>query len=371
VEAGARNFMHVWDRLGTMVTQYGDMLVIDGDKLVIPRGAVKYVMEKLHTPHQGIVKTQKAARCRYWWNTLNSDIMTMTKRCESCILYSRAQPHDPHIEQEHIGTLEPMEDVAYDLAYYGGKHHLVIVDRYSGYSFIKKLKGGGSTPEICTELIKVFEDFGYPLVSRADNGPGFRDAFIERMKEMGVMHNPSCEYNPARNGLAEKGIGLLKLLMKKCDEEKTNFEHAHQMFRQAPRADGHSPATMFFRRMLRNPDLPSVLSTETDISAAEDSREKTLQDTRNRTQTHKPLDKIEVGDMVRLRDMITGKWDKPGTVVAERGASFEVLTDTGLSKHRGRSLMKPLIDDGELRQVIEEGQDAGVQDIQELGEQRV
>ena len=69
--------------------------------------------------------------------------------------------------------------------------------------------------------------------------------------------------------------------------------------------------------------------------------------------------------------MITGKWDKTGTVVAERGASYEVLTDTGLSKHRGRSLMKPLIDDGELHQVIEEGQDAVVQGIQDLGEPQV
>ena len=68
------------------------------------------------------------------------------------------------------------------------------------------------------------------------------------------------------------------------------------MFNQVPRADGFSPSELFFGRRVRS-KLPS-LDNSVDVQAGKEAREKTDNQTKEKTRTHKPLPKLEIGDLV-------------------------------------------------------------------------
>ena len=48
-----------------------------------------------------------------------------------------------------------------------------------------------------------FRTFGYAKRVRHDDGPGFRDRFVEWLSQVGCKSELSSAYNPASNGLAE------------------------------------------------------------------------------------------------------------------------------------------------------------------------
>ena len=66
------------------------------------------------------------------------------------------------------------------------------------------------------KLKRLFESFGYPMSIRYDGGPHFRGEFKEMLSEYKIPETPSSPYNHASNGLAERHVGVAKLLLKKC-----------------------------------------------------------------------------------------------------------------------------------------------------------
>ena len=68
------------------------------------------------------------------------------------------------------------------------------------------------------------------------------------------------------------------------------------MYNQIPRADGYSPSELFFGRRVRS-RLPS-LDYSVDVEAGKEAGEKRDNQVKEKTRTHKPLPKLEVGDLV-------------------------------------------------------------------------
>ena len=102
----------------------------------------------------------------------------------------------------------------------------------------------------------IFSRHGIPLTLRADNMP----FGSEEMRQFSIQWEfelilSSPEY-PKSNGLAEKGVQVVKKLIKKCIDSKQDINLALLAFRSTPNESGLSPAQLLFGRQLRKVTYP-------------------------------------------------------------------------------------------------------------------
>ena len=69
----------------------------------------------------------------------------------------------------------------------------------------------------------------------------------------------SSAYHPESNGHAEQAVKSAKHLLRKLNSNLAQFRSHLQAWRNTPRADGFSPAQLFFGRRLRT-GLPMATS---------------------------------------------------------------------------------------------------------------
>ena len=178
--------------------------------------------------------------------------------CSFCARYNRAQARDPPVEPEvDVEELDPMESVGVDIFFYQDKYYLIMACLATGYTFCEPLGKSTSCKETTDKLKKLFESFGFPASIRYDGGPHFRKEFKDMLAEFDIPETPSSPYNHASNGLAERHVGVVKLLLKKCTASKQDFRSALSALNATSRHDGYSPSDLFFRRRLRTA-LPNI-----------------------------------------------------------------------------------------------------------------
>ena len=82
----AHSYRGVWEQLSLRSWPDGLLLlVLNGAWLVVPRTGRKRVLELLHLPHAGVVKTQQAARQLYYWPGMSAAVEDTVKTCDKCI----------------------------------------------------------------------------------------------------------------------------------------------------------------------------------------------------------------------------------------------------------------------------------------------
>ena len=181
---------------------------------------------------------------------------------------------------------------------------------------------------------------------RFDGGPHFRGEFIELLENCNIPCTPSSPYNPESNGLAERHVGLAKMLLKKCLAAKEDYMVAISAMNATTRESGFSPAEMFLKRRVRTL-LPDIRG-QPDLQAA--SKKMGERDLKNREnlRTNKSKPALEVGEIVLLREE-TGS--KKGNFITEcevisrrdHGKSYFVRDiKTGAVYLRARNKLRPL-----------------------------
>ena len=100
-----------------------------------------------------------------------------------------------------------------------------MVDSYSKWIDCKLINSNNSET-----IIKILEDFiaifGYPDLIVTDNGPPFNSIkFKEFCEKSKIKILNSIPYNPESNGIAERGVQTIKLMLKRMFLEKgSNFD---------------------------------------------------------------------------------------------------------------------------------------------------
>ena len=316
----AKLYSRCWDDLSILQ----NLIVLEDSKIVVPRPKRQYLLDLLHKSHAGVTRTLKTARAAYYWPTMKNDIEALIQRCEECQTLRPAQ-HDvvkPFPEAE-----EPMHSVAMDLFSYAGMDHLVMVDRFSNFVWVARLKST-STAAVTDILDRWFLDFGLPTEVISDNGPQFRSEFAEYCRGKNILHRTSSPYNPASNGLAESAVKSAKTLLRKSTNWD-NFVQRLAAWRSTVSSVGDlSPAEKFWKRTPRTalPRLSSLVPLTTSAVPS-------------------ALSELPVGSSVSIRNTHAGKWDDSGTVIerCSSGHSYKVLRRSdGKTITRGRQLLKPL-----------------------------
>ncbi len=338
----AHQYKTVWHQLGLFDDQEDTLVVFDGKKIVVPGKAVPEILKILHMPHAGVNKTKQQARSLYFWPRMNKDVTEMVQGCEACQELMDSQAREPPLETKEP-NYTPMSHVAVDLYSYGGRDYLVMVDRYSGYPFVQRLRKThtGAVTEVMEEW---FHHFGVPAAVRSDGGPQFRHEFKEWLERQRVRHEPSSAYNPTSNGLAEAAVKSTKKLLKKCIRNGEDYKAAILEYRNAPREDGYSPAQMFVGRRQRT-SLPALEHAAADIKEAEEARRRTREASRAKLyERSAPLEALNVGEVVMVQDPRSKRWNDRGVITTcrEHGRSYEVKTDDGASILRNRRFLRPV-----------------------------
>jgi hypothetical protein len=188
----ARPYASVLDELS--ISSAG-ILVLRGNRIVVPKTLRPQVVRALHAGHAGITKTLLHARQHYSWPYMANDIKTVIDACEAC----QEHRQGPHFEPEVKRVASyPMEAVSVDLMEVKGTKYLVMVDRFSSYPLVKVVRSA-TTASITKILSSWFNEFGWPKSIGSDGGPQFKEQFKEFCTAKKIIHELSSVRNPQSN----------------------------------------------------------------------------------------------------------------------------------------------------------------------------
>ena len=115
-----------------------DGLVYRGMRIVVPPSMRPAMLEIIHGTHLGIVKCKQRAREALYWPGMSAQIEDKVKNCTMCRDYAPAQQKEP-LMPSPVPDL-PWEMAASDIFAFEGEHHLLLVDYYSKFIEVTKLK---------------------------------------------------------------------------------------------------------------------------------------------------------------------------------------------------------------------------------------
>ena len=246
----ARKYKEMGKRISISTTGNTDVAMLDSKRIIIPEKAIPAILDELHKSHSGMEKTYKTATQLYYWPGMKNHIRQKIDSCSACMEERPRQARQPVQLLPPSAAVEPMRHVGTDLFDAIGHSWLTLVDRYSGYAWVKKMKNT-NTESITTQLTKWFTESGWPANIRTDGGPQFRTEFSKYCRQNGIEHELSSPYNPESNGLAEAAVKNMKSLVKRCHKLGEELAPAVAAWRNMARPDGLSPSQLFCGRRQR------------------------------------------------------------------------------------------------------------------------
>ena len=186
------------------------------DRAVIPQSLRPIVLKTLHSAHQGVLGMGTRARSVLFWPGMSKDIERTRENCIDCHRNAPSQAHLPTVPANPPQS--PFDEIYADFFQFGGKHFLIIGDRFSGWTDVFALQTGTSQSgaKALVRCLRVFfATYGVPLEISTDGGPQFiADACRQFLKTWGVKHRVSSAYFPRSNGRAEVAVKSTKRLLR-------------------------------------------------------------------------------------------------------------------------------------------------------------
>lgn len=181
---------------------------------------------------------------------MSKELENLVKNCTECCREQR-QRHQPLIPSP-LPEL-PWQKVATDLFEWKQHMYLLIVDYYSRYIEIARLKSTNAD-EVITHTKGIFARHRIPEVVLSDNGPQFASAAYRQFAEnFQFEHITSSPYYPQSNREPERAVGTIKSLLMKKDDPYL----ALLAYRTTPLEVGYSPSQLLMSRALRT-TVPST-----------------------------------------------------------------------------------------------------------------
>lgn len=205
-------FYHVRGELSAV-----NSLILKTGRIVIPHALRR---DMLHEGHLGIEKCKRRARESVFWPGINKDIETLVSNCEACQKHRTKQSKEPMVLAE-VPTA-PWHKVGMDLFHLKGKDYLVVMDYYSNFPEMALLSK--FIIKLCHHTLKsIFARHGIPHIVVSDNGPCFNSKEWQKFAaQYDFQHVTSSPHYAQSNGQAEKGVHVLKQLLKKAAESDSD-----------------------------------------------------------------------------------------------------------------------------------------------------
>lgn len=292
---------------------FDDSLILVGKRIFIPQASRSDILQLLHRGHPGVKRMLHRANDYYFWPSMSAQVKSHVENCELCMTNRNSKPSDP-IKSDFIAT-ESMENISLDFCHFEGKNFLVIVDRFSSFPFVYRMKTMTSKAVI-DRLKDLFAFTGNPLFCETDGAKMFTsEEFLSFLRDHHIIAVNSSPYFPRSNGKIERMVQDVKRMLERSHGVEATFRMHLSHYRNTPRGDGRmSPSEMFFGRRFRL-DLPEIKKTQQDLVQW---RERILDSKENLA--------FKNGQNVRVQNPLTGKWTQKGQIIGIRafGRSFFV-----------------------------------------------
>lgn len=236
-------------------------ILLKGTKVVVPSSMQLDIIKRVHAGHLGIRKWKARARQFVYWPNLNSDIERLVRKCSVCHTYAYRQPPEPLIMPPT--PTQAWYRVGVDFFQHGGQHYLCAYEAMSNFPEVELIPSTTASSMI-QKLGAIFYRYGIPIEVCTDNGPQFASSeFRLFAQQFDFKHIISSPEYPQSNGLAEKGVQIIKRILKKTKAVNENFWLGVLNYRTSPLEDGGSPAERLQGRRLPTPvpDFGPLVST--------------------------------------------------------------------------------------------------------------
>lgn len=329
VECDTAGMQPYFNRKQEMYEELG--CVMWGHRVVVPERCRDKVLQIIHEPHMGIVKSKALARSYVWWAGIDEAVEAVCRACTVCAAHADAPPRQsprpwpwPHRPwtRIHLDFMGPIF----------GKTYLVVVDAMSKWIEVFNVHNTTAAATI-ERLSELWSRWGIPRQVVTDNGPPFTSQdFAEFLRCDMVEHLFSPPYHPSSNGAAENAVKTLKRVIKKAQYENQNIMKALNRFllyyRNTEHAStGETPALLLLGRRLR---------TRLDsLRPDRDARMKQIQQRQINNAAGAANRSVGPGEEVWYRQYLKGEKWLPGTVEKSLGQSnYKVVSEDGSLVHR-------------------------------------
>ena len=330
-----------------------DGLCFYKNRVVIPELLRQEALRLLHAAHQGTSGMTSRAETCIFWPGITNDIKNTRESCMKC---NRCAPSNPEAPPKQLIVPDyAFQSICADFFSYRGTNYLVIVDRYSGWPIVEKIKDGASG--LTNTLKSVINTFGVPEEISSDGGSEFTSSIFKKtLRQWNIHHRISSVAHARSNGRAEVAVKSMKrLLMDNTGPNGSlntdNFLEAILQYRNTPdTATGISPARYIFHRPIRDflPDINigQKFDWEKVNKQYQEAREKySTRHISNLAEHTRELPQLKVGDKVFVQNQVgiaATKWDLTGTVTEVRQFDQYVirLDQSGRETLRNRKYLK-------------------------------
>ena len=244
-------------------TKEGEIIVRDGQEILIPKDYREEILKELHSSHLSDASMLNLAKSKLYWPGLKEDLKRIYKTCDQCLTNSISKPKASHeVIPTSMQVLQPNEVVHLDYCEVEGKDILIVKCKSTGHNWarITPNKTGETTVKTFERYINTFDR---PRICVTDHGPAFSSTFVDYLQANHIIHHYSSYYRPQSNAPAERGVRSIKDVMSKIPGFSERSLHAAVFaINQHQAADGSgSPSERFFKRHVRS-NLPRIMSKE-------------------------------------------------------------------------------------------------------------
>ena len=284
-----------------------------------------------------------------YWPGMKDSIDTYVSKCIICTTVRQHHVEPPPLTTQDVHLFKPMERLVCDYYEMQGKSYHLVSDVGSGYIWSREIPGKTSAAAV-THLKSIFSQFGRPLELVSDSGPGYRLTFQETLSALGIDAVHGAQYHPQSQGLAERGVGRVKLAMQRnkafSGQAHQDLVHALNFAATTYRGSG-SPATRLLGRSVRGllPSPPTQLSPEQlDLLRMHLARARSKATSRRKRARQEVF---QPGQSVLCWDHRARQYSEPATVessvTSDDGAprSYCVITEAGRLRHLCSSWLIP------------------------------
>ena len=312
------------------------------DRIVIPGSMQNDILEKLHSSHQGIVKSKQLASYSVWWPTVNADVQNKCQTCNFCEENKPAKHHEPLMPTELPDG--PWHTIGIDAFEFQQLQYLTVVDYYSRYIFVLHLPDLTSRT-IILKLKSLFATHGIPYTARTDGAKYFTSKeFNQFSAQFDFTHVTSSPHFPQSNGQAESAVKIAKRCLKQPDPFI-----ALMLYRATPHtATGKSPAQLFLGRQIRTtiPTVPQNLVPRwpDDMLVRQRDAQYKVNMARHYNKRHNVRQQVPfaIGQQLRMKTKNDKHWQP--VIVHEKARfprSYVVKTQDGKSYRRNTRHLMP------------------------------